>query len=341
MKSLPQIYIAFPTVEMPGGGGNQFLRLLKKEFQNRGVYTNAEEADFILFNSHQNVSKVIELKQKYHNKIFIHRIDGPIRLYNNMDDHRDCLAYTTNRFIAHATVFQSEWSRQNNYCLGLNRNAFETVILNASDTAYFYPIDKEANRKRIEEIQTAKRKIRIIATSWSSNIKKGFETYAYLDMHLDWNQYEMTFVGNSPIEFNNIKYVEPLTSKALGEALREADVYISASQKDPCSNSVIEALNTRIPVICLNDGGHPELVKDGGMLFENADEIPNILEKVVLDYEEIQKRINVCPAKDIADEYIRFAQEVQEQVELGKYIPKKIGAIKSLLLKARVRWWSR
>ena len=63
----------------PLGGGNQFLKALKKEAQKNDSYSeNLEDAQLILFNSHHNPIKVLEARKKYSDHIFVHRVDGPM-----------------------------------------------------------------------------------------------------------------------------------------------------------------------------------------------------------------------------------------------------------------------
>lgn len=62
------------------GVSNQFLKVLKKQFIKKKVYEpNPKKANCILFNSHHNIDKILRLKYKSQDKIFIHRIDGPIQ----------------------------------------------------------------------------------------------------------------------------------------------------------------------------------------------------------------------------------------------------------------------
>ena len=329
-----KVNILFEIKENVLGGGNQFLKLLKKKFIEMGIYADLADAEIVLFNSHQNMEVVIDAKYRYPDKIFIHRVDGPIRLYNHMKDKRDNIVNSTNRYIADGTIFQSIWSKNKNYELGLPKGLFETIICNCADEDYF-------NMRNWTSQMAINRKIKLIATSWSNNIKKGFRVYKYLDEHLDWNRYEMIFVGNSPIDFDNIKVISPVCSKELAELLKQNDIYISASQCDPCSNSVIEALSCGLPALCFNDGGHPELVKRGGRLFNHKEEIPGLLEAIVKDYEQFHNQIEVFSSDEVAQKYYDFFLDIYNADKAGKISTKKISAIKAMILKQLVRYWSK
>ena len=74
-----KVPIFYRFTEGPWGGGNQFLKALREYFINRGCYVESpKEADVILFNSHHKLKSVLRLKRKYPQKIFVHRVDGPI-----------------------------------------------------------------------------------------------------------------------------------------------------------------------------------------------------------------------------------------------------------------------
>ena len=49
----------------------------------------------------------------------------------------------------------------------------------------------------------------MIATSWSDNKRKGADTLAWLDAHLDIDRYELTFVGRSSVSFERIDVSVP------------------------------------------------------------------------------------------------------------------------------------
>ena len=326
-----KINIIFPTTDAATGGGNQFIKMLKRNLQKRRLYAETSEADIVLFNSHQCIPDVVKAKRRYPNKIFIHRIDGLMKLYNKPEDMRDNIVRLANEWISDGNIYQSNWSRERNYEFGMKKMPYEITVCNAADNSIF-------NRDGKCEFDRG-RKIRLIATSWSDNMNKGFDTYKYLDETLDWNKYEMIFVGNSPVGFKHIVHKPPMKSADLAKELKQHDIYISASRKDPCSNSVIEALSCGLPALCLNDGGHPELVKEGGLLFEHQEEIPKLLEKIVDNYDGYQQNIEIVPMDTVVDEYIAFAEKLKKSVEAGEYTPKKIGWFRAMYIAWRVRRW--
>ena len=295
-----KIHILHKFQDGPWGGGNQFLKVLMNQFKKKNVYTDdISEADVILFNSHQHTDRLVEIKNKYPNKTYVHRIDGPMKLYNNMDDKRDSIVYRINS-LADANIFQSEWSHKANLKMGFVSKVDTTIITNASDSNIF-------NKQKVEKNND---KFRLIATSWSPNVKKGFKYYDFLDKNLDFEKYEFYFVGNSPFLFKNIKTLGICSSYDLMKEMKSSDAYITASECDPCSNSLIEALSCGIPVIALNSGGHPELVKNGGYLFQDTNDLIETIEMVFKNMEICKQNIEVKSMEEVGSEYINFIKEV-------------------------------
>jgi glycosyltransferase involved in cell wall biosynthesis len=323
-----KIHILFEFQEV-SGGGNQFLRALKSFFIKKGCYIEKpKEADVVLFNSHQCMKNVLDLKQEFPRKFFVHRIDGPMRLYNDMNDKRDFFVNLLNKSIADATIFQSEWSKKQNYKLGLKKNEIETVIFNAPDPGVFCIND---NKKEIDN-----RIVKLIATSWSNNWNKGFKEYKWLDENLDFDKYEMTFVGNLPtgLGFRNIKHIKPLKSKELAKVLKENDIFITASKKDPCSNSLIEALHCGLPAVGLNDGGHPEIIKSGGGIFNKIEEVPAILGRITQEYPKYQEKISLPTMEGVGTQYLSFIESAIKNK--GGVSRKKSTILKRIFIYLRI-----
>ena len=317
MKIL-KVYIGYTFFQGAFGGGNQFLKALKKNLKKMCNYEkNPKKADCILFNSHHNIDDILRLKLKNQDKIFVHRIDGPIHLIRGNNRKIDKIIYKLNKIIADGTVFQSEWSRKENYKHGLKKNHFEIVIKNACDNSIFHPNEKKIDDNPIK-------RVKLIATSWSNNLNKGFALYKYLDENLDFNRYSMTFIGNSPIKFKNINNISPKESKDLANLLQNSHIFITGSKNDPCSNALIEALSCCLPSVALNDGGHPELIKKGGEVFNTFDECIKKVEFIRNNYELYRSNIQVQNIEQITRQYLSFFKKIETNYSNNKYEPKKL-----------------
>ena len=197
----------------------------------------------------------------------------------------------------------------------MKQSKYEIIIINAPDPTIFNP----EHRKAFDE-----RKIKLISTSNSANWRKGFDIYKFLDEHLNFNKYEMTFVGNSPIEFKNIKWIKPVPSQEVADILKEHDIFVTASRNDPCSNSLIEALHCGLPAVARNDGGHPEIVGEAGELFEDESDVIDAIEKLAQNYRYYQAQINLPSFDVVGQRYYEFAQSIYDDYLNGNYRPKQM-----------------
>jgi glycosyltransferase involved in cell wall biosynthesis len=282
----------------PDGGGHQFLRALWGEFERRSIRLEnnaiSHTTRACLYNSYNFDFE--RLRRLYRDGCrMVHRVDGPLAVYRGTDEDSDYRIWQINQELADATVFQSNYSLQKHLELGLEFKS-PCVIMNASDPQIFH------RRGRVEFDR--RRKIRLISTSWSDNLNKGAPIYKWVEDHLDWERFEYTFVGRSQIQFERIHMIAPVPSEEVADLLRQHDIYIVASKHDPCSNALTEALSCGLPAIYLNSGGHPEIVKGAGLTFEDSEEIPELLDRLVDEYEDTQARISVSTLKKVADQYL-------------------------------------
>jgi len=294
-----KVFVIYSPVDKPAGGGNQFIKMLKNQFESQGLLAEApDKADIFLFNSHHHIKTVHSYKKAFPKKKFIHRIDGPIRLYNNLGDPRDQQVYFANETFADATVYQSEWSKNQNLKMGLELKKFYTVIQNCSDDNIFFPIQKTERQN----------KTRLMSSSWSTNPKKGFDFYRALDKSLDFNRYEYYFAGEPRVDFKNIKNLGVLGSKELANELRKSNIFITASENDPCSNSLIEAVSCGLTCIARNSGGHSEIIKNNDLLFENKLDFLRILED--LKGKPISPETKISKPKEVTEKYLNFFNKI-------------------------------
>ena len=325
MSKQIKIFIQTEFAEGPWGGGNQFLKALKNEFSKRNCYTeNSKEADVILFNSHHYLDEIIRLRRKFKDKLFIHRVDGPMAYRGKNGEDLDKNVFKVNFLIADGTVFQSEWSRRENYRKGMKKNNFEAVIHNASDPEIFFPSPKK---------EPAGDKIKLIATSWSNNPDKGFDIYHYLDKKLNFEKYDMTFAGLADRQFNNIRMIPPISSENLAEQLRQDDIFILASKLEACSNSLVEALTCGLPAVVRNTSSNPEILGDRGQIFHGKEDIIMKIKAVADRLDDYRSMQAIAGIEVIAGEYCQFIEEIVLGIrnQVGKF--KKLTFIESLRLR--------
>ncbi len=297
----PEISIFHEFHKPPYGGGNQFLIALITEFKHRGlnVGTNTvgKNTKAVLFNSYNfDFNKLQKINKRFSPKM-IHRIAGPMGTYRGVDNGVDMKIWEINKNLADATIFQSKYSLNAHIKLGLEfKNP--TIIPNSADNNIFNKQD------RIQK-PNGDRKIRLIATAWSDNPKKGGPILSWLDKRLDYSKYDLTFVGRTKAEFKSAKLIDPVPSEELAKILKQHDIYIAPSEDDPCSNALIEALNCGLPALFLKSGGHPEIVKDGGVGFTGTEDLINKLEEISNNYTFYQDKINMPTIEETAELYLR------------------------------------
>ncbi len=291
----------------PAGGGHQFLRAISLEFTKQGyrVENNllSTSTQACLFNAHNFDYE--RLKGLRHEDCYmVHRVDGPIDVYRGWDGQMDERIWRMNDVLAEATIFQSEYSLQKHLELGFTFRSPQ-VILNVADPNIFHPLGRLPF--------DSQRKIRLTSSSWSDNPRKGGPVYKWLEDHLDWSRFEYTFIGRASENFSQLYHIPALPSHALAGQLRQHDIYITASQDDPCSNSLIEALTCGLPAIYLRSGGHPEIVKNAGFGFTDKEEIPQLLDQLVKEYEQRQAQIALPSLSEVAGRYLEIMRINQSE----------------------------
>jgi len=282
----------------PTGGGHQFLRALVAELERRGLVVEVNRISAgtttCLFNSFNFDFR--RLRRFARDDVrFVHRVDGPIGAYRGFDDGTDGRIAEINRSLADATIVQSQYSLDAHRALGIDL-VDPRLIVNTVDPVVFHP--------PVERDPVADRRVRVIATSWSDNANKGADVLEWLDAHLDDERYELTFLGRSQSPFQHIRAPGAITTAEVAGALRRHDVYLAPSRNDPCSNALLEALACGLPAVFRASGGHPELVGEAGIPFEEPSEVPDALDRLVAELDDRRAVIRITPLAEVADRYL-------------------------------------
>ena len=283
----------------PAGGGHQFLRALLRELESRGLTVEVNRISggtpACLFNSFNFDFARLRRFARVGCRM-VHRVDGPIGAYRGFDDGTDARIAAINAQLADATILQSRYSLAKHAELGIDLRE-PTVVSNTVDPAIFHPLE---TREPLDG-----RPLRVIASSWSQNPRKGADVLEWLDRNLDPAEATVTFVGQATRAFEHVRQVGPLDSHGVARALREHDVYLAASRDDPCSNALLEALACGLPAVYLASGGHPELVGDAGVPFDAPEDVPDALVSLAADLDGYRSHIEVPSLATVADAYLR------------------------------------
>lgn len=282
----------------PYGGGNQFLLALKGEFERRGLRVEVNRISgatpACLVNSFNFDFRRLRRFNRPECRV-VHRVDGPIGVYRGFDDGTDARIAAINGELADTTIAQSKFSLEAHRSLGIELRD-PIVVHNAVDARIFHPPQQRD--------PIAGRKVRLIATSWSDNPNKGGDILAHLDRKLDRSRFELTLLGRFPGAFEHARVLVPVPSEAVADELRRHDLYIAPSRNDPCSNALLEALACGLPAAYLDSGGHPELVGEAGLPFTAAEELPDVLARLVDEIDQRCAAIRVPSLPDVADRYL-------------------------------------
>ena len=276
------ICIWFRLTPNPWGGGNQFLRALAQELVKNGhrvSFTPAETADVVLVNAHNvgagqylSQGKVAQLrhtgtvtwwgrfipervwpKRRHQRPVLVHRLDGVAERLRGHRTKADELQPVINR-LTDSTIFQSRYSKESFAECGV-RPRHSAVIYNAVDPTIFFPA-----KARVLDDRTLK----LIATSWSPNPRKGFATLARLS-HIPG--VEVRFIGQwcPTVEPANVVQLGTKVSHQIAEVLRDSDAFVHASENETCSNSMLEGLASGLPVLFHDSGGNREIAGEYGV----------------------------------------------------------------------------
>lgn len=298
MNNKKRIHIDYVFRNEPYGGANQFLKNLKNYLIKMETYTEIpEEADIILLNHNVFSKRAQNAKETNPDITIVHRVDGPVSKHRKNAKVLDKHSFYLDKLICDATIFQSEWTKISCIELGY-QGLLSGVIHNAPDPTKF--IKKNQVRSAQNE------KIKLVTTSWSANWNKGFDYMQYLDETLDYSKYEYTFVGRSPIAFNNIIVKEPMDTDTLSEELKKHDIYIALSKNESCSNSLIEAINCGLVVVARDSGCYRELVSEGGVIFKDKSQMISFIDKVANNLEYYFKKLPFYCIDDIGKAYYDF-----------------------------------
>ena len=282
----------------PSGGGNQFVHALAGELARRGLVVEQNRISAgtpaCLFNSFNFDLRRLEGFARDDVRM-VHRVDGPIGVYRGFDDGTDARIAAMNARLADATVLQSRFSLDAHLRLGIQL-VDAVVITNAPDPAVFHP---PPGREPVEG-----RPVRVVASSWSDNPRKGGDALRALGASVDPARVELTFVGRAPAGLTGWRLEPPLPSDELAELLRGQDCYVAASLDDPCSNALLEALACGLPALYRRSGGHPELVGEAGVGFEGPDDVATGLAQLVDELEGRRAETTVPSLVDVSDRYL-------------------------------------
>jgi len=160
---------------------------------------------------------------------------------------------------------------------------YEEMGINSSNIKLIYnwiEINKDYRYKSNND------KVVFLFAGWMVEKKGVLDLFDVIENNKDLNQFTFRFAGAGTLldelqqrkEKNNLNNIELLgwkDEKELQEEYKKADVFILPSHAEGFPNVVLEALNSRMPIISTNVGGIPDSVIDGynGYILEPKDKV--------------------------------------------------------------------
>lgn len=291
------------------GGGNQFLKALYEALKSADalVETKGQEEVLIVNSHHWGPELPTLLKRSLTGSLplVIHRVDGPLALVRGRRREllTDFRINAFSRLVASGTIFQSNWSQKQCLRLGMRARHFR-IIGNAPDPRVF------SHGKRVDNSAVTHR---IVSASWSANEKKGFRYLELLDSREPDIAATVLHVGNSPRKFKNIALLPPVSSPELATILSSSKIFLTASQDDPCSNALIEAIHSGCAPVALKSGGHPEIVQNPELTFSSYEEMVEILKFDDVKLEKLRRQIKLASIDEACEQYLDFAKDLFEK----------------------------
>lgn len=313
MKSSVSVYFAYNVTEAPYGGANSFIKTLKNGYQTKPGYGVSPvddflKADIIFINAAscgpllrkcfsfrrfkfvEALSEEMLLPQKLKElsqnlKVpIVQRLDGITKDYGRSDGSGfDQMQVKLNSY-AEMTIFQSTYCRDIFLPLLKPHIPCEVIPNGVNGDIFSWKERKKTNGR-----------IKILAASWSSNLKKG---YNHLLTLAEFQNVELTFVGRWPnqIPKGRIFVIPEVRQIKLAQLMSENDLFVHFSENDNAPNVVSEALATGMPVLYFLSGGTPEIVQ-GSRFGEpikllSKENIKNALDSIILRYDSLIDEIS-------------------------------------------------
>jgi glycosyltransferase involved in cell wall biosynthesis len=106
-----------------------------------------------------------------------------------------------------------------------------------------------------------------------------------------------------------------LASSELAEVLRTSDAMIHAAQNEPCSNALLEALASGLPVLFRRSGGNAELAEGYGIGI--SEDIGRDIDELRGEYGQLRERILEDRSKFLISHAAeRYAEAFRRAVEV-------------------------
>ena len=292
-----KVFINFAAQDIAYGGGNSFVQNILIHIDK----LDNVECTFTLDNDINiyflvDIRKDGRFKKFSFDEIYANKTKYGGRIIYRVNDcdvtrHKKSLEPMILKYVYNIDhfVFNSEFIKDYYFD---NYDEFEnkrfSIIYNTSNNNIFYAKNKKLGKK-----------IRIATHHWSDNINKGYDYYYKLyKLEEKRDDIEMVFIGR---KFNDNykdppKIHGPFKGVELANALRECDMYVTASIHDACPMHVLEGLCCGLPMLYIDyEGGGKNICEFSnnkvGESFKNFDELVEGIDKIKENYDMYRRNI--------------------------------------------------
>lgn len=279
------LFIPFNNYLKNIGGPSTFMTSLREylALKDYKVYTkirDIERSNGVFFSISYDKYFLSMLKNK--NLPIIQRIDGVFYPTKHGDKYKELNEDIKDIYFNYSTyiVFQSDYCKKQVFSIfGSLPEEKYTIILNGTNTKYFYPASGNHTNNNSN--------FKLITTGNFRNIDM-LEPIIYA-LDILSGSYDFTFTIIGPITNKDllplirrpyVKYIKKTGFKKIAAILRKSDIFLYSHLNPPCPNSVIEAISCGIPVVGFDSGSMSEL------LFFAKDLLVPVSDKIIQEYKE-------------------------------------------------------
>ena len=271
-----KICIYYQSIQKPWGGANTFINNLKRYLSERRIQIVSDvndDCDLVLFNgAYKAPGKILSLSEidairrygysSWFRRLFspgrrlpiVHRFDGLRRVYANLKNTMDDIQLK-GAARAHRIIFQST------YACGLFK---EHGYQGQNHTVIHNGVDQNIFNCQGRNFWDGREELRLVASAWSYNLAKGQSLIA--DFSCQKNV-SVDFVGQWPqqVPLKKVKCHSPCDQQSLAAVFKKAHAFLFPAQNEACSNVLLEALSSGLPVLYVDSGSNRELAGDYGV----------------------------------------------------------------------------
>lgn len=294
--------IGFPVQPGGPGGTKTWLGIFSQYCQNHGhevTYGHEHKVDaFVTLANYSPKTDLIRLKEE--GTKIIYRMDGIYFDYvsdNPITNQKFNQGLIDSLKCTDFIIYQSKYCKKMaSFLTDSIKKKPSKIIYNGADTHHFTP-----NGSTLE--RTTNKKVILSIAYWGTyNMAKysmdhieelAKELLPYKDIELwilglAYTQIEEDLIQAHLPNITKINLHDPISRELMPMYLRSADLILHIRPNDACSNLIIEAMTTGIPIVGLDLGSTPELLGNAGLVSKCK---PSWSDFPVIDIQDLKRNI--------------------------------------------------